>query len=120
MTYSYELLLGVTVIGLLFWPMFTGVPALVGAFVVMLALLYDHNFSQYKRGIQDETNMDRLLSAFPLRYELLLLIAALIWAVWRFAAGMTGCILGLGIVALALPARSSSQLKRGTVVVGEG
>lgn len=119
-TYRYELLIGVTVIGLLFWPMFAGLPGFVGAFSVMLVLLHARNLSQYKRGTEDETTMDRILSAFPLRYELLLLIAALIWAVWWFAAGMTGCMLGLGIVALALMARSSSQLKRGTAVVGEG
>ena len=118
-TYRYELLLGVTLIGLLFWPMFAGLPGFVGAFAVMLVLLHARNLSQYKRGTEDETIMDRLFSTLPFRYELLLLIATVIWAVWWFAAGMTGCMLGLGIVALALTARSSSQLKRGTVTIGE-
>ncbi|MGX9688445.1 hypothetical protein ACTQ9L_15035 [Deinococcus wulumuqiensis] len=56
--------------------------------------------------------MDILLRRIPLRYELLLLVAVLLCAAWTLAAGVTGFVLGLGIVMLTLIARSVSQLKR--------
>lgn len=112
--YRYEVVLGAAFIVLMFWPMFAGLQGFMGAFSVMLVLLHARSTSQYKRGTEDETPVDKFLSGLPLRYELLVLVAVVLWLLWWFAAGTTGFMMGLGIVALALLARSSSQLKRGS------
>jgi hypothetical protein len=62
-----------------------------------------------------QMTLDAWLARIPFRYELLLLLALLIWLLWSVAAGMTGVACGMALVLLTLIARSVSQLKRGNV-----
>jgi Na+/H+ antiporter NhaC len=116
--YRYEVLLGLTFLVWAFWPMYAGFQAFIGSLTIMLVLLDARSASQYKRGTEDDTAVDRILSSIPFRYELLTLIALVVWLMWWLAAGATGFMLGLGVLALALRARSSSQLKRGDATPG--
>ncbi|GGR15610.1 hypothetical protein [Deinococcus ruber] len=116
MTYRYELLLGGVVLTLVFWPMYAGLQGFMAAFTVLLVLLDARSTSQFKRNVEDATMLDVLLGRIPFRYEVLCLIAVVLWLLWWLTAGVTGFVLGLGIVMLAVRARSSSQLKRGTAL----
>ena len=114
LTYRYEILLALVMIVGFFWWLANGTQAFVATFTVLLVLLNARNLSQYKRGTEDLTPMDMILGRLPFRYELLVLIAVMLSVAWAIAAGITGFVLGLGILMLALQARSTSQLKRNT------
>ncbi len=114
--YRYELLLGLTFIAMFFWPMQGGTPAFLTSLAATLLLLDARSASQLKRNTEDFTMLDALIGRIPFRYEMIIVGTIILWGLWWFAAGMTGCMLGLAVVALALRARSSSQLKRGTAV----
>ena len=111
--YRYEVLLAAAVLTLVFWPMYAGLQGFMAAFTVILVLLDARSTSQYKRNSEDMTMVDALLGKIPFRYEVLCLIAVVLWLLWWLVTGVTGFMLGLGVVMLALRARSSSQLKRG-------
>lgn len=111
-TYRYEILLALALITGMFWWLSNGTQAFMATFTVFMVLLTARSISQLKRGTEDYTNVDILLGRIPLRYELLLLVAVLLCAAWTLAAGVTGFVLGLGIIMLTLIARSASQLKR--------
>ena len=111
-TYRYEILLALALITGMFWWLSNGTQAFMATLTVFMVLLTARSISQLKRGTEDYTNVDILLGRIPLRYELLLLVAVLLCAAWTLAAGVTGFVLGLGIVMLTLIARSVSQLKR--------
>lgn len=112
--YRYEVLLLLVFVVILAWPLFTGFQGFVMGVVIFLVLLDARSASQFKRGTEDLTTVDRYLSAIPFRYEILCALAAVLWGLWWLTAGTTGFMFGLGIFMLALRARSSSQLKRGT------
>lgn len=114
--YRYEVLLLAAFATALIWPMYAKFQGVVASFVVLLVVLDARSKSQFKRGSEDMTAMDKLLAAIPFRYEVLCGVAVLVWLAWWFSAGATGFMLGLGIVMLALSARSSSQMKRGAAV----
>lgn len=114
--YRYELLLGSVTLTLIFWPMYAGLQGFMAAFTVLLVLLDARSTSQFKRNSEDSTMIDAALSRLPFRYELLCLIAVVLWGLWWLTGGVTGFALGLGIMMLALRARSSSQLKRGSAL----
>lgn len=112
MTYRYEVLLALVLTVGVFWWLAIGTQAFIATFTIVLVLLTARSLSQYKRNTEDFTAMDIALARIPFRYELLLVIAVSIWILWAIAAGTVGFMLGLGIVFLALIARSVSQLKR--------
>ena len=112
--YRYEVLLALCFLTLVFWPMYAGLQGFIAAFTVMLVLLDARSASQFKRGSEDSTMIDGVLGSIPFRYEALCLVAVVVWFLWWLSAGITGFTLGLGIVMLALRARSGSQIKRGT------
>lgn len=112
MTYRYEVLLALVLTVGVFWWLAIGTQAFIATFTIVLVLLTARSLSQYKRNTEDFTAMDIALARIPFRYELLLVIAVIIWILWAIAAGTVGIMLGLGIVFLALIARSVSQLKR--------
>ncbi|AXH00660.1 hypothetical protein DVJ83_16015 (plasmid) [Deinococcus wulumuqiensis] len=112
MTYRYEVLLALVLTVGVFWWLAIGTQAFIATFTIVLVLLTARSLSQYKRNTEDFTAMDIALARIPFRYELLLVIAVIIWILWAIAAGTVGFMLGLGIVFLALIARSVSQLKR--------
>lgn len=114
--YRYECLIGACLLTGLFWPMYGGFQAFMATFVILLVLLDARSASQYKRASEDLTMIDLFVKRIPFRYELLLLLAVVLWGIWWLVAGTTGFMLGLGIIALVLRARSSSQLKHGTAV----
>jgi hypothetical protein len=116
--YRYELLIGLAFLVWVFWPMYAGFQAFIGGLTIMLVLLDARSASQYKRGTEDDTAVDRILTTLPFRYELLVLVTLVVWLLWWLAAGATGFMMGLGVLALALRARSSSQLKRGEATPG--
>lgn len=120
MTYRYECLLALVLTVGGFWWLAIGTQAFIATFTIILILLTARSLSQYKRNTEDFTPMDIALARIPFRYELLLVIAVIIWILWAIAAGTVGFMLGLGIVFLALIARSVSQLKRnGATTINE-
>lgn len=117
--YRYEAMIGAALLLGIVWPMYGGFQAVVATFTLLLVLLDARSASQYKRNTEDLTMLDQFLSRIPFRYELLLLIAVVLWGLWWLAAGTTGFMFGMGIFTLTLRARSSSQLKHGTAVRAE-
>ncbi len=45
-----------------------------------------------------QMTLDAWLARIPFRYELLLLLALLIWLLWSVAAGMTGVACGMALL----------------------
>lgn len=117
--YRYEALIGAALLTGVVWPMYGGFQAVIATFALLLILLDARSASQYKRNTEDLTMFDLLVARIPFRYELLLLIAVVLWGLWWLAAGTTGFMFGLAIFTLALRARSSSQLKHGTAIRAE-
>jgi len=110
----YEFLLGASVLITLLWPVKGGLVAFVGGLALIFLVLDARSASQYKRNVpEDDTMIDRMFGRIPFRYEVLIGLAVVLAALWWLAAGMTGLVLGTGVVLLGLRARSGSQLKRG-------
>ena len=114
--YRYEVLLLGAAATALIWPMYAKFQGVVASLVVLLVVLDARSKSQFKRNTEDSTVVDKFLAMIPFRYEVLCALALGFWLAWWFVAGTTGFMLGLGIVMLALSARSSSQIKRGSAV----
>ncbi len=114
--YRYEaMLIGATLVTAL-WPAYAGEQGFVAGLAIILLVLDARSASQLKRQTEDLTMLDRFLSRIPLRYEALIVLCSALALLWWLAAGTTGAMFGLGLVVLALRARSSSQLKRGAAV----